>query len=91
MNERLIPEGIISYKDFAEWKQLHPNDELVPIAQEVGKNSIFQVVLGNMRYLTDVVNEKNKVRIVLDYDPEAVNWVMTIFTARDAQIPEDIR
>lgn len=59
--------------------------------RESGKNSIFQAVLGSMKYLTDIVSEKHKARIVFDYDPDNVNWYMTVFISKDAPIPENIR
>lgn len=70
---------------------MNDESELRQAGRESGKNSIFQVVFGTMQYLTDIVSMKHKARIVLDYDPDKLNWEMTVFTAKDAPIPENIR
>lgn len=72
------------------WPEATPED-LRMVGFESGKNSIFRVVFGCMQYLTDVISMEQKARIVLDYDPDALNWTMQVFTAKDAPIPEDIR
>lgn len=76
---------------YEAWLTAQKDCGLQVIGRESGKNAIFQALLGTKQYITDLVSANQKARIVFDYDPGVMNWVMTIFTDKDAPIPEDIR
>ena len=92
--EKVRPTGTVrmgTITDFQDWVKLQEGCELRMAGQESGKNAVFQVVLGCLQYIGDIVDAKHKARIVIDYDPDALNWVMTLFTDKDAPIPKGIR
>lgn len=90
---KVVPDGCAheTMNSYEAWLAAQKDCGLQVIGRESGKNSIFQALLGSMQYITDLVSTNYKARIVFDYDPDALNWVMTIFTDKDAPIPEDIR
>lgn len=59
--------------------------------QQVTKNSLFSVNHGILKVLADFVQPQYKTRIVLDYDPDALNWTLRIFTDKDAPIVQKLR
>lgn len=90
---KVVPDGCTceTMNSYEAWLAAQRDCGLQVIGRESGKNSILQTLLGTMQYITDLVSAKHKARIVFDYDPDALNWVITIFTDKDAPIPEDIR
>lgn len=94
VQRKIRPDGTVPAlpsAGFQEWIAAQSGCTFRIVGQESGKNSIFQTVLGSLQYIGDILNAKHKARIVIDYDPDAVNWVMTLFTDLDAPIPTDIR
>ena len=81
--KRLRPEGtlvMLPETQYADWAKMQGDCKLQFAGQESGKNAIFQIMLDSMKYVSNIVSAKKKARIVLDYDPDAENWVMTLFT-----------
>ena len=90
---KVVPDGCTheAMNSYEAWLAAQKDCGLQMIGRESGKNAIFQALLGTMQYVTDLVSANHKARIVFDYDPDALNWVVTIFADKDAPIPKDVR
>ena len=56
-----------------------------------GLKNGFDAALEWMRYLTDVVRFQQRVRIVIDYDPNEPKCRTEIFIDKDAPLPTELR
>lgn len=82
--QMLCPQGAVhDDRTMQRWAADHPNADIEPCGVQHIKNIWFSGLWIVLDYFISCVKFQKRARIVIDYDPQAVNTIITYYQAKE--------
>lgn len=91
MNEKIRPGGIVADRhNFDHWEEVFPDDDVKPVLCDSVFSGGFETLIFLAKSLASCSDHNERMRIVLDYDPQARKTLVTYFRAKEKRdnLPE---
>ena len=88
--KKLRPEGIITSRtNFDHWNEAFPEDDVKPVLAESVFSNAFETIALMGKPFAEYADANKRLRIVLDYDPQAKKMVVTYFLPKERQSTQE--
>lgn len=84
VEKKLRPGGIVADRyNFDHWEEVFPDDDVKPVSCDSIFANGFETLLFLAKSIAECTERLERMRIVLDYDPQARKMLVTYFRSRD--------